>query len=74
VTLLWLIVIIGTAGAVLAGAMAWIITYGEYVKHSFPSRAPAIHAATQMAVATFVFFVGLSAVLGWVLQRMLATP
>lgn len=71
-TLLALVTIVGTAGAVLAAAMAWLITYGEYVKHYFPYRAPAVRAASQTAAVTFVFFVGLSAALGWVLQRMLA--
>lgn len=70
-TLLWLIVVIGGICAFIAGAMAWAITYEEYAKHYFPDRAPAIRHATQTATTTVLFFVALSASLGWLLQRLL---
>jgi hypothetical protein len=67
-----LLLIIGVVGGLVAAAMAWLITYEEYVKHFPADHTPAVWAALQTAAVTFAFFVGLAAALGWVLTRMLS--
>lgn len=43
----------------LAALCAFVITYGEYLKH-FPDKKKPLMMAAKMALATFVFFMLLS--------------
>ena len=63
--------ILGAMFSLLAGTMAFLITYNEYSKH-FKDRRKAVLAALQTAVVAFLFFVALSLVAGLVLGKVFA--
>jgi hypothetical protein len=48
-------IVIGTLFATLAAISAFVITYGEYLKH-FPDKKRPLIMAAQAALAAFVFF------------------
>jgi len=66
-----LMLILGAMFSLLAGTMAFLITYNEYSKH-FKDRRKAVLAALQTAVVAFLFFVALSLVAGLVLGKVFA--
>lgn len=53
----------------LASAMAFIITYGEYLHH-YPDKKKSVKLATEAALATLAFFIVLSFVIGFVLETI----
>jgi len=61
--------VIGLVFSPLASAMAFLITYGEYVHH-YPDKRQPVKLATQAASATLIFFVVLSFVAGFVVQNI----
>ena len=52
-----------------ASAIAFIITYGEFLHH-YPDKRKPLKLATQAALATLVFFIVLSFVIGFLLENM----
>ena len=60
--------IIGSAAGVFAGLMAFIITYGEYVRHYSGKSMPLRFACEAAGFAFFVFF-ALSVLVGFILTR-----
>lgn len=64
---------LGVVTGVVAGAMAYLITYDEYRKHFLDGRA-AIRQSLQTALMAAAFFFVLSLAAGYVLRIMLATP
>lgn len=63
---------IGLVFSPLASAMAYLITYGEYIHHYPDKRKPA-RLAIQAALVTFVFFVALSLVVGFLLENIVGS-
>ena len=61
-------VVIGTVFAFLAAASAFVITWHEYEKHKF-TRERLFKEAFQSAIFTFVVFLLLSLVFGFLLAR-----
>lgn len=57
------VAMIGMAFSPIAAAMAFLITYEEYRRHSL-EKGWALKAALQTAVLTLVFFVGLAVGIG----------
>ncbi len=62
---------LGVVAGLLAGTMAYLITYEEYRRHYVDAR-PAIRHALEMALVAFVFFVVIIAAAGYVLGRSLS--
>jgi len=62
--LLFYIVIVGTF-SILAALCAFIITYGEYLKH-YPDKKKPLKMAIQTALAAFLLFTLLSLVVTFV--------
>jgi len=54
----------------LASAMAFVITYGEYLRH-YPDKKQPLRLAMEAALVTFAFFVGLSFLIGFLLEKIL---
>jgi len=52
--------------SLLAAAMAFLITYGEYAHH-YPNKRDVLKAALEAAGFTFVFFLVLGLLLGLIL-------
>jgi len=48
-------VVLGVVFSTLAALCAFVITYGEYLKH-FPDKRKPLKMAAQMALAAFAFF------------------
>jgi RsiW-degrading membrane proteinase PrsW (M82 family) len=55
--------------APLASGMAYLITYGEYIHH-YPDKKQPVKMAIQAALVTFVFFIVLSLVVGFILENI----
>lgn len=53
----------------IAAAMAFLNTYQEYRRH-FPERRKALKVATETAIVTFVLFVSLFSLAGFVFSRL----
>ena len=53
-----------------ASIMAYLITYGEYTHH-YPDKKKPVMLAIQAASVTFVFFVALALVVGFLLGNMI---
>jgi len=53
----------------LASAMAYLITYGEYLHH-YPDKKRPVKLAIEAALVTFVFFIVLSFVIGFLLENI----
>ncbi len=56
----------------LASAMAYIITYGEYLRH-YPDKKQPMKLALEAALVTLVFFVGVSFIVGFVLENIVGS-
>jgi hypothetical protein len=54
-----------------ASAIAFIITYGEYLHH-YPDKRKPVKLATEAALVTFTFFIMLSFVVGFLLENIAA--
>jgi hypothetical protein len=67
---MWPVALGGLVFGVLAGLMAFLITYEEYSHHHLPRRQLWQHAL-GMAGATCLFFVALAVAIGWALALML---
>jgi uncharacterized membrane protein SpoIIM required for sporulation len=52
---------------IIAGVMAFLISYSEYAKH-FPTKSYPRKMALRSAVVTFFFFVILSGIIGYFLS------
>ncbi len=53
----------------LASAMAFIITYGEYLHH-YPDKKKPMKLAIEAALVTFTFFIALSFIVSYLLENM----
>jgi cation transporter-like permease len=60
--------LIGLVISPIAGLMAFLITYHEYLRH-YPSKEKPLRIALEAALLTFAFFVIASIVIGFVLSR-----
>ena len=56
----------------LASAMAFIITYGEYLHH-YPDKKKPMKLAIEAALVTFIFFITLSFIVGYILENMVGS-
>jgi hypothetical protein len=56
----------------IASAIAFIITYSEYLHH-YPDKKKPVKLATEAALVTFTFFVVLSFVIGFLLENMVGS-
>jgi len=56
----------------LASAMAFIVTYGEYLRH-YPDKKQPMKLALEAALVTLVFFIGVSFVIGFVLENIIGS-
>ncbi len=65
-----IMLVVGTVLGLLAGATAWLITYQEYARH-FPDRRRVVRASAEAAAVAFAFFLGVSIIIGLVLDRTL---
>jgi hypothetical protein len=54
----------------LASAIAFLITYSEYLHH-YPDNRQPVRMATRTAIVTFAFFIVLSVVIGFFLENMI---
>lgn len=54
----------------IASVMAYLITYNEYQKHQFP-RSKLIKVSLESAIFTFIFFLILSVILGYLFTNNL---
>lgn len=61
---------IGFVFSPLAALMAFLIAYGEY-QHHYPDKAIPRKLALEAAVGTFIFFVVISVIIGWFLERII---
>ena len=61
--------VIGLIFSPLASAMAFLITYGEYVHH-YPDKRQPVKLAIQAALVTLIFFIVLSLVIGFLLENI----
>jgi hypothetical protein len=52
-------VVLGVVFSTLAALCAFVITYGEYLKH-FPDKRKPLIMAAKMSLAAFVFFMLMS--------------
>jgi len=52
-------VVLGVLFSTLAALCAFVITYGEYLKH-FPDKRKPLIMAAKMSLAAFVFFMLMS--------------
>jgi len=68
--LLRLIVSLGTVFALLASAMAFLISWHEYSRH-FRGRTKAVRLALRTAVVAFLFFAVLSILAGLAINRIM---
>jgi uncharacterized membrane protein SpoIIM required for sporulation len=68
--LLRLVTSLGALFALLASAMAFLITWQEYSRH-FHDRKKALRLALRSAVVAFLFFVVLSVVAGLAISRIM---
>jgi len=59
--------IIGLVFSPIAAIMAFLITYNEYQRH-YPTKTKPRRMALEVAIITFVFFLVLSVVIGWLLK------
>jgi len=55
-------IVLASIFSVLAALSAFIITYGEYLKH-YPDKKRPLKLAINMALATFAFFMILTVLL-----------
>jgi hypothetical protein len=55
-------IVIGAIFSTLAALCAFVITYGEYLKH-FPDKRRPLKMALKMALAAFAFFMLVSVLL-----------
>jgi K+-sensing histidine kinase KdpD len=62
--------LIGLVFAPVAAMMAFLITYGEY-QHHYPDKATPLKLALEAAVVTFIFFLALSIITGWLLGKII---
>lgn len=58
---------IGLAFGLIAAGMAYLILYGEYIRHFMGDKKRPRQMALQGAIFTFVFFFALSLLAGYVL-------
>jgi hypothetical protein len=65
-------ILIGLVFSPLASAIAFLITYGEYTHH-YPDKRKPVKLAIQAAWVTFVFFIVLALVVGFVLENMIGS-
>ncbi len=65
-----IMLVLGTIFGIIASAMAYLITYEEYRKHQFPKQR-LIKTSLQSALFTFLFFLILSLILGYVFSNNL---
>lgn len=63
------LLLIGSGIGLVAGLMAFLITYEEYVRH-YPEKHTPLRLALEAAVFTFFVFLALSIVTGFVLTRV----
>jgi hypothetical protein len=63
-----LFLLIGVIFGVLAACAAFLITYNEYYKHGFRG-APLYKESLRPGIFTFVFFVCLSLLIGYLLTN-----
>jgi hypothetical protein len=63
---------LGLIFGALAGTSAYIILYGEYIRH-FKSAGKARSLALKGALFAFLFFVGLSLTSGYVLSHFIVS-
>lgn len=56
----------------LASAIAFIVTYSEYLHH-YPDKKKPVKLATEAALVTLVFFIVLSFVIGFLLENMVGS-
>ena len=62
--------IIGLTFSPIAAIMAFLITYNEYRRHYSTETKPR-KMALEVAIVTFVFFLALSVVIGWLLKGII---
>lgn len=63
------LLLIGSGIGLVAGLMAFLITYEEYVRH-FPEKKTPLRLALEAAVFTFFVILALSVATGFVLIRV----
>ena len=56
----------------LASIMAYIITYGEYLRH-YPDKKQPMKLAFEAALTTFLFFIALSFIAGFLLANIVGS-
>jgi hypothetical protein len=61
-------IVIGGVFSTLAALCAFVITYGEYLKH-YPDKRRPFLIAVKLSVATFVFFMVVSVLLVSVVMK-----
>ena len=66
--MIYLSLLFGVLFGFLGSLMAFIITYHEYQKHQFRDKR-LFKEAFHAAIATFIFFVALMAVVGYLLSH-----
>jgi len=66
---LWIVLIFSVLGA----TSAFIITYGEYLRH-FPDKKRPLKLAARTALAAFLFFVVVSSLMMFGLSLILRQP
>lgn len=64
--------VLGAMAGLIAGTMAYLITYDEYRRHYVLDPRPAIRHALEMALVTAVFFFMLTMVAGYFIERIFA--
>jgi len=62
--------IIGLTFSPIAAIMAFLIAYNEY-QHHYPTKTKPRKMALEVAIVTFVFFLALSVVIGWLLKGII---
>ena len=62
--ILKIIVVVGMACSSMADLMAYVITFNEY-SHHFAERRDAVKQSLEAAGVTFLFFVALTAAIGF---------
>jgi hypothetical protein len=63
------LLLIGSVVGLVAGLMAFLITYEEYARH-FPEKNTPLRLALEAAVFAFFVFLALSVATGFVLTRV----
>jgi hypothetical protein len=56
----------------LASAMAFIITYSEYLRH-YPDKKKPGRLAVEAALVTLLFFIALSFIIGFLLENIVGS-